>query len=86
MSRVCRDHPRCHCATWICMCGQTYDIFSLCFIEICSGVSEPQGRKFSLISPSAFLAMVNTVGHIYIPVGSLLTRLYIHFIYKSIVS
>jgi len=26
MSRVRWDHPRCHHATWICMCGHTRDV------------------------------------------------------------
>ena len=26
MSRVCRDHPRCRSAAWICMCGRTRDV------------------------------------------------------------
>jgi len=26
MSRVHPDHPRCHSATWICMCRHTHDV------------------------------------------------------------
>jgi len=48
-SRVRRDHPRCHTAIWICMCGHTpTQLHIRRFIEIPSGVSEPGGSKFAL--------------------------------------
>ena len=49
MSRVCRDHPRCHRATWICMCCHTRHIviYILRFTKIRLGFLEPRGAEIS---------------------------------------
>jgi len=66
ISRVRPDHPRRRSSTWICMCGHTHNvvIYISSFIEIYSGVSEPNGVEicsFPLLWLFAFTTTCSTV-------------------------
>ena len=63
--RVRPDHPRCRSTTWIFVCGHTRDVVKYSdFIEIRSGISEPQRGQigpFPIVWLLAFTTACTTV-------------------------